>query len=538
MPSTPIAIVGGGPVGLSASIQLSRLGVQHVLFEQETGINLHPKARGVSVRTRELFRLWGIEEEVHQASMERAPLFFFGADAVSGWKIVFDLQAQLDKIDDRSLSPVSVVISLCSQDVMEPILRRVASSYSAAQIHFGHRVSDITQDDDAVSFTVTGPDGKPKTWRTRYLIGADGARSTVRNATGIPVSGDAFHDAVSVLFKADLRPYVGSRSGFLKLFNDNTIGQVVIAPIDDEGRAALLGRPLAMETAPAREIDWAEQLRLALGDPDFEVEIIDVRTWTPTTRIAERYQAGRIFLAGDAAHLMPPNGGFNMNTGIQDAHNLAWKLAGVINGWADPALLSTYESERRPIAFFNAEEAWRNRSALGAKDENGEWQMFRREHYVHPGLALGYRYNDGALLFEPDQKRVEAWPIEEFTPDAAPGARAPHLWLTRNGEKISMLDLFETQFVLLTAGPREEWERLLAARPALPTRLVRLGPDGDYDADLDQWRAIYGVEASGAVLVRPDGHVAFRAKTRAEASALARALDACRGGAPNAERRT
>ncbi|MBR9835684.1 MAG: hypothetical protein GYB42_10995, partial [Alphaproteobacteria bacterium] len=235
----------------------------------------------------------------------------------------------------------------------------------------------------------------------------------------------------------------------------------------------------------------------------------------------------------DAAHLIPPNGGFNMNTGMQDAHNLAWKLAGVVKGWADERLLETYDAERRPIALFNAAEAVHNLTALVDKDDQGQAGGFRRDHYVHPGLALGYRYNNGAISYLPGQNREDDWTVGEYIQTAVPGGRAPHLWVTgKDGETISSLELFEREFVLLaTPEGGTTWAAAVkeaAIETQAPLRLITIGEGGDWAAASEDFSKLYGLTGSQAVLVRPDGHVGWRGET-ADAAELAQAMDVLTG---------
>ncbi|MFI2791489.1 FAD-dependent monooxygenase, partial [Kitasatospora sp. NPDC018614] len=267
-------------------------------------------------------------------------------------------------------------------------------------------------------------------------------------------------------------------------------------------------------------------IRRAVGAPDLDVEITGKASWRAAERVADRYAAGRVLLAGDSAHEMSPTGAFGSNTGIQDAHNLAWKLAAVLDGWAGPGLLDTYDTERRPVALATSARA-----------------SARSVEHSHPGFApapgigggkrggilnvvLGYRYPDGAV--------VGAGPDREAVPDALrltgePGTRAPHLWLRRDGERISTLDLYERSLVLLSDGRSEAgWHaaaRRIAETGALRLESYRIGtdltpddrdPQGTDAAPAADWSTAHGTTPDGAVLVRPDGFVAWRATDAAE----------------------
>ncbi len=285
---------------------------------------------------------------------------------------------------------------------------------------------------------------------------------------------------MSVLFRSPLiQRRTGDPSSFIYLDNPDTIGgAVVIAPVDATDRVAMLGRPLVMDRVPFEDIDWTTQILDAIGDPPHEsVELMDARTWTVGAWVADKYQSGRIFLAGDAVHVMPPYGGFNQNTGIQDVHNIAWKLAAVINGWADPGLLETYEVERRPVAVFNMAEAVRNfRSIVGNVDEGP--RSFRPENFVHPGLDIGFRYDRGGAVAGGATTLDAGWPVGAFTPTAAVGERAPpHLWLDGEGA-VSTLDLFGRELVILSrsgsGGPAKEAAQR-AEIHGIPYRAVTFG---------------------------------------------------------------
>lgn len=525
MRDVEVIVIGGGPVGLSASIQLSRLGVNHVLIERTTEVSPHPKSRLLNPRSTEMMRLWGLEDQVLAASVGIEPKFFFGKDLVSPWDQVFEPAESMKDADSLALSPCFVAGMLVSQDVLEPILRQAAATYPQADRRFGWEAEPPVQTEAGVEVRAAriGHD-EVEVFRAPYLIAADGAGGRIRRQCGIGVSGgDRSLEAISVLFKSDLTTLVDSPAAFFALCNPETVGTAVIAPVDAHGRAALLGRPKVMDEKPLDQIDWLAELRAAVGVPDHPFEIIDARAWRATVAIAEQYRSGRIFLAGDAAHLIPPNGGFNMNTGIQDVHNLCWKLAGVLAGWADDSLLDTYDVERRPIALYNAAEAIRNLKTLIDKDETGRAVMFRRDHYVHPGLALGYRYNAGAAVYEADQSRAADWEVGVYRPSAEPGARAPHLWLD-GAEEVSLLDLFERGFVVLAASdPDGVWAASAAAAQAetgAPVTLEVVGARAEPNPGGQDFASLYGVESDGAVLVRPDGHIGWRARTAGDAGCL------------------
>jgi putative polyketide hydroxylase len=259
--------------------------------------------------------------------------------------------------------------------------------------------------------------------------------------------------------------------------------------------------------------------------PDLPVEIINTSFWTIGAQVAERFRDRRVLLAGDAAHRMSPTGGFGMNTGIQDSHNLAWKLAAVLDGRADEALLDTYEAERKPVAASNAEwsadNARRIWTMTGAATTGDDRQLRRgaqdqRHHICSEGRALGFRYTSPAVA----HNGAEPPPFSSRTyhPAAYPGCRAPHVWLERDGARLSTIDLFERRFVLLHSANGPAWRSAgETLEPALRSQveLISIGPTADLECPAEDWQTTYGLENGGAVLVRPDGHVAWRVTGRA-----------------------
>jgi hypothetical protein len=281
----------------------------------------------------------------------------------------------------------------------------------------------------------------------------------------------------------------GQKSGFLCV---NTVGDT--SKPEASNAAADISEPRLIQL-----------VRAGVGVPDIPVKISGVARWRSVSDVARHYQRGRVFLAGDAAHVMPPNGGFGGNTGIHDAHNLAWKLAYVLNRTTGPDLLATYEAERRPVGKFTVEQAYsryvtRSATYLGAKDYEPVAHDF--------DIEVGYLYHSPAILSEPGAIKLHELPSESF---GRPGSRAPHLWIERDGRRISTLDLFDTNFTLLAAAEGEAWAE--AARtmrnPAIDSYLF----GRDVQDPEHRFAELYGITSSGATLVRPDGFVAWRAKT-------------------------
>ena len=358
--------------------------------------------------------------------------------------------------------------------------------------------------------------------RGQYLIGADGAHSTIRELLDIPLDGrGVFSNSVTIYFTADLSPQLGGKplsviyinnpvfGGFMRMNKDCQSGFIGVNRVGDPNTDPDAAN-VAKDISEKRLI---EIVRAAAGVPDLPVRIDGVARWRATSDVARRFAHGRIFLAGDAAHLMPPNGGFGGNTGIHDAHNLAWKLAYVIKGLAGPELLDTYDLERRPIAKFTVEQAYtryvtRTAPYLGATDFQPLADDFN--------IELGHLYGWPAILAEQDSGAVHADP---HNTRGQPGTRAPHLWLVQAGKSISTLDLFGTGFVLLAAPAGRAWCAAATAAaqrfPGLPL-LAHLIANPEFEDPAGEFGQVYGVTPAGAVLVRPDGFVAWRSKDMIE----------------------
>ncbi|MEU6173143.1 FAD-dependent monooxygenase [Streptantibioticus parmotrematis] len=516
-PHVPVLVVGGSLVGLSTSVFLGRLGVRHLLVEKHSGTSGHPRGRGNNLRTMELFRVAGVEPLIRDAARVLADNHgILQAASLAGEEGEWLFK---DMDPGRALGRISPSgWCLCSQNDLEPVLLRYATQLGG-DIRFGTELVSFEQDDEGVTAVLLDRDtGRRRNVRTDYLVAADGPRSGVRERLGVGQSGSGELFAnVSVTFRAKrLADTVGERR-FIACYLSGGAAEGVLLPVDNREHWVFHApwRPQDGETLEDfTDERCAAHIRAAVGVPDLEVEITGKAPWRAAERVADRYAHGRVLLAGDAVHEMSPTGAFGSNTGIQDAHNLAWKLAAVLDGWAGRGLLETYERERRPVAVATAERA----SARSAE-------------HSHPGyapppgggprkgvmvVALGYRYQDGAVLGTDPSAPVVP---EEFRPVGVPGGRAPHLWVTdADGERRSTLDAYERGMTLL-AGDGEAGERwrkaadAVAARLGVPLVCLRLGggPGADLVTEQDaDWAASHGTTPEGAVLVRPDGFIAWR----------------------------
>jgi 2-polyprenyl-6-methoxyphenol hydroxylase-like FAD-dependent oxidoreductase len=513
----PVLIAGGGLVGLSTAMFLAQHGIPSLIVERLRGGSPLPRAAFFHMRTLELFRSAGIEQEVREQSLrefepEGALVIM---DSLSGRKLA-DIIASLNEGVD-ALSPCRRLF--VSQPGLEPILRRRAQS-AGAEVLDGQEVVGVDQDADSVTLTVQDIDsGRRRRLRGRYLVGADGAHSKVRDLLGIPFDGrGVFSNSITIYFRADLtRELLGKPlsviyinnpklGGFFRMEKDCRRGFLVVNTVGDPKVDPQTAADAAADVSERRLIEF---VRVGAGVPDLPVEIEGIARWRATSDVARRFQDRRVFLAGDAAHLMPPNGGFGGNTGIHDAHNLAWKLALVLKGVAAPELVDTYEVERRPVAKFTVEQAYtryvtRTAPYLGARDYQPLADDFN--------IELGYLYRSPAVVAENGDDRGHEDPRLTF---GRPGSRAPHLWLYRGGNRVSTIDLFGRSFVLLSTFEGARWcasARAVASRfKTLELEAHCVGTALLRDPDL-RFAEAYGLAGAGAVLVRPDGFVAWRAR--------------------------
>ncbi|MBP2707912.1 FAD-dependent monooxygenase [Microbispora sp. RL4-1S] len=548
-----VLVVGGGPVGLCMTIELARHGMSTLLVERHSGTSVFPKARLISTRTMELLRAWGLQDEVEKAGMPREDYLAVGVGTTLTAGDFVRSAAALAR--DAPHSPTYTC--LCSQDLLEVILRRRAEAEPYADVRFGATMTAL----------LPGPDGARAeiSWRggdalvtCRYVVAADGSRSGVREGLGIAAEGPPpIGHMISIMFEADLGFLPPERLAALSFLRDPPCAIEAV----DHRRRWMLQTGYDPETggSPA---DFTEEaclaaVRAAVGVPGLPVAILGVMPWLQQAKVATAFQSGRVFLAGDAAHVATPQGGFGMNCGIQDAHNLAWKLAAVSRGTAGPGLLDTYTAERRPIAARTVEESLRNalitfRMMEGAlsMDEAIDQQAGRRSC---EGLVLGFHYESAAVVPDGTPVPVTGDPYRAYLPTARPGHRAPHVWLTGADGPVSTLDLLGPRFTLMSPAGAGWPERAAAAtrRTGVEIATVEIGAEtgagigagiaaetaaettpgiaggraGGVPLTSPDWAGAYGVAEAGAVLVRPDGHVGWRTAGPAPDDALTGALE-------------
>jgi 2-polyprenyl-6-methoxyphenol hydroxylase-like FAD-dependent oxidoreductase len=484
--------------------------VSSLVLERHRGTAIHPRAALVNQRTMETYRAVGLEDQIEEAAAKEFVQngAIVSVDSLGGKELDWYFRFINEGVED--LSPSRRVF--ITQIGLEPVLLAAAERLGA-RIEYGAEVVSVEQDVDGVSVAVRPRDGgEERTVRARYLVAADGAHSPIRERLGIRRLGHgSFSDSITIYFRADVSRLMGDRNlsviyvfgprlqGFFRFSIDLQAGFLVVNSTSDEDgtRSVRIGEDMSEPTCVA-------YVREALGDPELTVEIENVQRWSASAEYAERLREGRVFLAGDSAHVMPPTGGFGGNNGVQDGYDLAWKLAYVLDGRADESLLDTYDAERQPVGAFTTEQAY-TRYVLRLDPSLGKDDL--QPIVPEAPVELGYRHRSDAVLGADD----ETWE-DPATPSGRPGFRAPHVPVTVDGAERSTLDLFGREFVLVAGPDGESW--CAAARAAgesfgVPVQAYRLGSELTDAAGLLE--ATYGTGAEGAVLVRPDGFVAWRA---------------------------
>ncbi|WP_052436376.1 FAD-dependent monooxygenase [Georgenia sp. SUBG003] len=561
----PVVVVGGGPVGLTTSLLLSRLGVEHAVFERHPSTSIHPKAVGLNQRTIEIFRALGIEEEVRAAAapprtVSRTAWYtsFDGPTALHGRRIaVRDAWGGGRYAEEyAAMSPSSYTV--LPQIRLEPVLRRAAEAQAPAHVFFGAPVARIEQDDDGVTVTVAdGGDGAERRVRARYLVGADGGRF-VADELGIAMAGESnLVDMVSAHFSADLRGLLPDDSCLINWFVNPDLGGSIgsgylyhLGPWDEEEQSEEWVFACGFGPDDPDRFDedgMKKRILRSLGVETLDAELHSISHWYINSVVAETFRNGRCFLVGDAAHRIPPWGALGLNTGIQDAHNLAWKIAATLDSEELEPLLDTYELERRPIATTVAanslhnfrnhgglvdaaigldpttppEEGWAALADLWSGSETGRRRQaaldeaiaFMDQEFHAHGVECGFAYPVGAVAGESETSSLPSDPLV-YRPTTAPGHHVPHVWLDGRDRRISTLDLAAPgRLVLIVDAAAEEWRRALGASASPLADLVDVVEVGEGHPLTDaegRWAQLREVDSDGAVLVRPDTVVAWR----------------------------
>ncbi len=530
----PYLVVGAGPVGLTAARLLANAGRRCVVVERRDGPQRNPAAHVVNARTLEIFR---------QAGFDMAGIAAIAANPADAGHVNFvtrlngDLIGRLpfERQGDECLAHTPVPLRNISQHRLEPLLSAEVAAQPEVDLRYSTEWVSSTQSADGVVSVIRNVDtGEETVVHSEYLLGADGAGSGIRKWLGVEMIGPAgIQSFVAIHFHADLRRYLTGRVGVLHFVMDPEAGGTFIAHDIDHEWVYMVPFDPAVESVDHYPTARCEQLvHAAIGDPTADIDIVGAGTWHMTAQVADAMRRDRAFLLGDAAHRFPPTGGMGLNTGVADAHNLIWKLQAVDEGWAAPTLLDSYEAERKPIAEVNCQQSLTNafkmvllaqalqlhpgatgadlagtladpanRAAIDAAVQE------QATHFDMLGLQIGYRYGHTSPDIDP----------RAFAPSGAVGERLPHAWL---GDGRSMLDLVASSGVtLLTRGAHAVWADA-AAQLAMPVHHVRL----DEQSVDPAWFDICGLEPEGALLVRPDQHIAWRATRPSTADDLTACL--------------
>lgn len=504
---TEVLVVGAGLAGLSTAMFLAQRGIDVLVVERHPNTSLHPRATGQHPRTMELFRVAGIDQAVLDAGygLDKG-LAIRIAESLHG-PVLHTVIENLNEHDTSAISPAPW--GMATQDVVEPIMRARAEKFGA-QIRFSTELVAFEQDADGVSARLLNRWTEQLcTVRAAYLVAADGHRSPVRERLGITRPGaGTLGNLVGVLFEAELRqPVEDGAAVVYHLRNPEFTGVFAGTPVQDRYIFGCEYHPELGESLTDFTHDRLVGLiRVALDDPDLEPHILGVQAWEMAARVAERFRAGRVFLAGDAAKVTPPTGGLGGNTAVGDGFDLAWKLAAVLRGEAGPGLLDSYAEERRPFAeqvvnrsLHNARERAFPRLDIGGLPEPLDY---------YP-LVFGLRNRSNAVLIDDDDPALTEDP---YRPSGRPGFRAPHVRLACEGDEVSTVDLFGESWVLLTADAGSAWPAAaieVAEELGISVVPYGLGPDM-VEVSAGELAARYGIGERGASLVRPDGVVAWR----------------------------
>jgi 2-polyprenyl-6-methoxyphenol hydroxylase-like FAD-dependent oxidoreductase len=532
----PVAIVGGGPVGLMLALFLDRYGVRSVLFNTEAEVRPHPKGSSHNARTMEHHRRLGIAQTIRSFSLPPdRPTDVSYFTRLNGWEL-----ARL-RMPSEAEKQRTVAASALTHQVPEPILRANQMYVEAfllahartrpnIAVRFGWQVDKFDDDEQGVTVEAEAVAGAAKgareKWRAQYLVGCDGGRSFVRRSLALRYHGFAKLDAphyggrmIATHMRAPTlyRDYLKNRHGWQYWVVNPDVRATIIALRGDE-EFLVFSKGRDDQDAPPSDAEMAQLVRRAVGT-DLPLSMLDHRLWTAgVALVAEQFIAGRVILAGDAAHLFTPTGGFGMNTGMDDTSNLSWKLAAALQGWGGKNLLRSYELERRPVAERNTLAArdlnvhLANVSVPAAIEQNSaEGEAARLfvgaqlakfgEEFASIGVQLGARY-DGSPIVAPDG----APPADDYvryTPSSVPGGRMPHFWLDGGrGYGSSVFDRLGFGFALLRLGGKAP-----DAAPLVQAARARKLPLQVLDVPAIEVRELYERDL---VLVRPDQYVAWR----------------------------
>jgi 2-polyprenyl-6-methoxyphenol hydroxylase-like FAD-dependent oxidoreductase len=502
MSRIPVVIAGGGTVGLATAVFLGHHGVPSLVLERRSAPSNHPRALGISPRTLEFFREVGLREALDEVAVRSTEM----------WKADARTVAEIDdgKRPPARQLPVGLDVSPETphghypQDRIDTVLIPAARERGAT-VEFGVAVTGVEQDGDGVSVALS--DGRVV--RADYLVGADGVNSSVRAELGIPTTGpgEIGDTTVNILFNADLVGHFGSMPTMVQIGHPDVTGMLL--SVGEKRWVLHVPLPADGDISAERCAAW---IRTALG-ADVPVEVVSALPWRATMRMADEFRSGRAFLVGDAARAISPLGAMGLNTGLADAHNLAWKLAMVLAGQAGDRLLDSYHEERHAVAELVTRQAllrWENPrlhwdpAAAAERAAIGMWNA--------PVVTMGYRYDSSAVI-DPVVQMPSTEDVAASL-DGAPGSRIPHRWLD---PKVSTVDLNDSRFAVLAGPAGEGWCEAAGEVGLLAVRLD------------EQWVSSVNLDDDGALLVRPDGFIAWRANGVADAAVLGKVLASITG---------
>ncbi|HFJ9439795.1 MULTISPECIES: FAD-dependent monooxygenase [Bacillus cereus group] len=512
----PVLIVGGGLSGLASALFLAKHNVDYLLVERHPSTAIHPKAGGITFRTMELFRELGLEQKIRLTG--KALENCRGRIAVH--TIAEANKEELEKMradqygnDEKLLQKIEEISpskqTACYQITLEEMMLQEARTLGG-ELSFYHELVSYEQNEQGVIAMIRDRETEEESIiYCDYVIAADGAKSKIRKQLRISTEGRGTIGGyyMNIYFEADLSEFIqGDAFGFTMILHPEVLGALI--PVDNERRWIyhVSYDPLKGERPEDFTIERCKQIiQTAIGSTKVESEIVSVLPWEATESTAAKFQDNRIFLVGDSAHIMPPTGGFGSNTGIQDTHNLAWKLAAVIKGKANSKLLETYHEERYPVAKLTTEYA----SSLLFRAANREEGSLNNMDGL--AVTVGYQYCSKAILDE------SATPhrMDIVDLNGRPGTRAPHFWGMYKGKEVSILDLFGNNFVLLTGVDNSFWAEAVydvSSKLGININVYRVGVSGDFIAQENVFRELYGIENEGIVLIRPDGFIGWRSE--------------------------
>ncbi|MGW9029416.1 FAD-dependent monooxygenase [Streptomyces sp. NPDC055722] len=564
----PVLIIGGGGAGLTSSILLSRLGVSSLLVTRYPETTKVPRGHILNQRSMEIFTDMGVAPEIRAKSTPpenmRGVAWYSGLagggpEDGHGRLLGFVEAWGAGYTDPDYIAASPEAIANLNLLHTEPLLRAHAESYPGATVRFHHELVGLEQDADGVTSTVLNRDtGETYTVRSSYLLGADAGRTVGKLAGAEVTLYERLRKLVSLHLSVDLSQHFPSDDSILTwIFNpeypDHLDFGAVLLPLGPErwGRHSeewllAVSRPDLDGSQPEKMLQWASE---ALGLPDLHPEVLGVSEWHLERFLLDDFRVGRVFLLGDAAHRLPPSGGLGLNSAVQDAYNLCWKLAAVLAGRAGDGLLDTYNAERRPVNKTNIETATRSvgnqirmASSLGVSPDKSveeNWAALRlfweddlpgaeeRRHefnqwlgdstleYHQHNVDFGYIYDSAAIVGDGTPTPVSPDTVRLYQPSSRPGHPLPHAWVERSGQRLALRSLIHGgHFALIVGENGQAWVEAadkIAQEREIPLRTARVGL-GEVDlVDVRlAWQRNRAISPQGALLVRPDGYIAFR----------------------------